>query len=174
MDQDRFRNTSHIDGEEIYPSRLVASPVQQWQPRAEDNNSDDDSMIRELRQTSASNEIVTDAPAPRFRLTTTDVVCLVLNRMIGSGIFMTPQVVMKGTNSTGAALLLWFAGAIHSLAGMYVYIEYGLNVPRVVFQGVEQSVPRSGGDLHYVGFFALSLTYIPLHTLVYLRSPSIV
>lgn len=63
---------------------------------------------------------------------------------------MTPQTVMKGTHSTGASLLFWFAGVVYALAGMHVYIEYGLNVPRIVYKGVEQSVPRSGGDLNYV------------------------
>jgi len=31
-------------------------------------------------------------------------------------------------------------------------MEYGLNVPRYVIDGVEQSVPRSGGDLHYLQY----------------------
>lgn len=57
---------------------------------------------------------------------------------------------MIGTGSTGASLLFWFAGIPYCLAGAHVYVEYGLNVPRYVIDGVEQSVPRSGGDLHYV------------------------
>ncbi|KAH7166313.1 amino acid permease-domain-containing protein [Dactylonectria macrodidyma] len=59
---------------------------------------------------------------------------------------------MQGTHSTGASLLLWFAGIIYCLSGMHVYIEYGLNVPRYVINGVEQSVPRSGGDLNYLQY----------------------
>lgn len=119
-------------------------------PRSSDEDSHDDPINIALREDYASDEIVTDAPAPRFRLTTLDVVCLVLNRMIGSGIFMTPHKVMAQINSTGASLLFWFAGVLYALAGMHIYIEYGLNVPRVLFGGKEQSVPRSGGDLHYV------------------------
>lgn len=57
---------------------------------------------------------------------------------------------MRGTQSTGASLLFWVAGIIYCLCGMHVYIEYGLNVPRYVINGIEQSVPRSGGDLNYV------------------------
>lgn len=59
---------------------------------------------------------------------------------------------MKGTGSTGASLLLWFAGVIYCLSGTHVYIEYGLNVPRYTINGVEQSVPRSGGDLNYLQY----------------------
>lgn len=98
------------------------------------------------------NEILTVAPKERFRLGYFDVMCLVMNRMIGTGIFNSPQRVMQGTHSTGAALLLWFAGIIYCLSGMHVYIEYGLNVPRYVIHGVEQSIPRSGGDLNYLQY----------------------
>lgn len=59
---------------------------------------------------------------------------------------------MQGTDSTGAALLLWLAGIVYCLCGTHVYIEYGLNVPRYTLNGVEQSVPRSGGDLNYLQY----------------------
>lgn len=42
---------------------------------------------------------------------------------------------------------------------MHVYIEYGLNVPRYVIEGVEQAVPRSGGDLHYLQYVYRWLYY---------------
>ncbi|KAJ4387446.1 hypothetical protein N0V93_008038 [Gnomoniopsis smithogilvyi] len=35
---------------------------------------------------------------------------------------------------------------------MHVYLEYGLNLPRVLHRGREQSVARSGGDLHYLQY----------------------
>lgn len=123
----------------------------------DDDDDDDDDYVdpiaRGLGESPVSDEIVTEAPAARFRLTTLDVVCLVLNRMIGSGIFMTPHKVMAQTQSTGVSLLFWFAGVLYALAGMHIYIEYGLNVPRVFFGGREQSVPRSGGDLNYVSTY---------------------
>lgn len=57
---------------------------------------------------------------------------------------------MRGTQSTGVSLLFWFAGILYGLSGSHVVVEYGLNVPRYVIDGVEHAVPRSGGDLHYV------------------------
>ncbi|RSL66847.1 hypothetical protein CEP53_003217 [Fusarium sp. AF-6] len=59
---------------------------------------------------------------------------------------------MSGVRSPGIAILFWLCGCIYALAGAHVYIEYGLNVPRYVIDGVEQSVPRSGGDLHYLQY----------------------
>ncbi|KAM7202920.1 Amino acid permease domain containing protein [Naviculisporaceae sp. PSN 640] len=109
-------------------------------------------LLDELQRTVNHNAIVTDAPAPQFRLGYFDVACLVINRMIGTGIFNSPTTVIKGTQSTGGALLLWFFGIFYGLAGVHVYIEYGLNVPRYVIEGVEQAVPRSGGDLHYLQY----------------------
>ena len=70
----------------------------------------------------------------------------------GTGIFNSPQRVLQGTRSTGASLLLWFVGIVYALCGTHVYIEYGLSVPRYTIHGVEQSVPRSGGDLNYLQY----------------------
>jgi len=63
---------------------------------------------------------------------------------------------MRGTRSTAISLLFWFLGICYGLSGAHVYTEFALNVPRYVIDGVEQSVPRSGGDMHYV-----SLTEFP-------------
>lgn len=59
---------------------------------------------------------------------------------------------MKGARTPGIAILMWFCGCIYCLAGSHVFLEYGLNVPRYVIDGVEQSVPRSGGELHYLQY----------------------
>ncbi|CAI4213366.1 unnamed protein product [Parascedosporium putredinis] len=50
------------------------------------------------------DEIVTDAPTEQFRLGYLDVTCLILNRIIGTGIFNSPSRVVKGTNNVGASL----------------------------------------------------------------------
>lgn len=129
-----------------YPRR--ADTAHPPHTRADSPDSDRDVLYDSLD--SNPNKIITSAPEASFRLGYFDVMCLVFNRMIGSGIFSYPQLVMKATDNTGAALMLWFVGILYCLAGMHVYIEYGLNVPRYSIHGVEQSVPRSGGDLNYV------------------------
>ncbi|KAH7179784.1 amino acid permease-domain-containing protein [Fusarium flagelliforme] len=118
-------------------------------PRRDDRAEDSD---RGSLFNDNEGEIYTSAPKEAFKLGYFDVMCLVLNRMIGTGIFNSPQRVMQGTNSTGASLLLWLAGVIYCLSGVHVYIEYGLNVPRYTINGIEQSVPRSGGDLNYLQY----------------------
>jgi len=57
---------------------------------------------------------------------------------------------MKGTQSVGVALLFWFAGALFTIAGAYMVVEFGLTIPRYFLDGVDQAVPRSGGTLNYV------------------------
>jgi hypothetical protein len=58
---------------------------------------------------------------------------------------------MRGTRSVGITLLFWLAGALYTVAGAHLYIEFGLSTPRHFFKGVKQGIPRSGGTLNYVG-----------------------
>ncbi|KAK3395061.1 amino acid permease-domain-containing protein [Podospora didyma] len=58
---------------------------------------------------------------------------------IGAGIFNSPASVMQGAHSAGGALLLWFFGVFYGLAGAHLYIEYGLNVPCYIIEGIEQA-----------------------------------
>ena len=59
---------------------------------------------------------------------------------------------MQGTRSVGITLLFWLAGAVYTIAGTHLNIEFGLSTPRYTYDGDEQGIPRSGGTLNYVGF----------------------
>ena len=86
------------------------------------------------------------APTSEQKLGRFTIVSLHLNRSIGSGIFVTPALILKGTGSVGASLLLWAAGAVISTFGLLVWLELGLSVPRQrIRDGSKKSVPRSGG-----------------------------
>lgn len=122
------------------------------QPPNEANPNEGSLLEQFTRMPINKNHFVTEAPTEPFRLTYIDVMCLVINRMIGTGIFDSPKTVMLGVRSPGIAILFWLCGCAYALAGAHVYVEYGLNVPRYVIDGVEQSVPRSGGDLHYLQY----------------------
>jgi hypothetical protein len=50
------------------------------------------------------------------QLTVLDVACLILNKMIGTGIFTTPGYVLSLTNGKGLSLFLW------ALGGLYVVL----------------------------------------------------
>lgn len=65
---------------------------------------------------------------------------LVISRVIGSGIFATPGVIVKGVGSVGLSLSLWFVGAIIAACGLAVGLEYGC------------MLPRSGGEKVYLEF----------------------
>ncbi|KAJ3519726.1 hypothetical protein NM208_g14012 [Fusarium decemcellulare] len=122
------------------------------QPPNEVNPNEGSLVQKFIQMPTNKNHFVTEAPTEPFRLTCIDVMCLVINRMIGTGIFDSPKTVMLGVRSPGIAILFWLCGCAYALAGAHVYVEYGLNVPRYVIDGVEQSVPRSGGDLHYLQY----------------------
>lgn len=71
--------------------------------------------------------------------------------LLGTGIFLTPTRLIQYTHSVGITLLFWLGGGIAALAGILVYMEFGLTTPRYNFEGLGKlSVPRNGGELHYV------------------------
>ena len=57
---------------------------------------------------------------------------------------------MRGTQSVGVTLLFWFGGAATAIAGTFVFIELGLNIPRYVIDGSKEAIPKNGGELNYV------------------------
>ncbi|KAL1895539.1 hypothetical protein Cpir12675_003177 [Ceratocystis pirilliformis] len=63
---------------------------------------------------------------------------LIVNRMVGTGIFSNPASVIKGTRSVGISLIFWVLGAFMTMAGLFVYLEFGT------------ALPRSGGEKVYL------------------------
>lgn len=55
---------------------------------------------------------------------------LVVSRVIGSGIFAMPGVIVQNVGSPGLALLLWIVGALVAWAGLVISIEFGAMLPR--------------------------------------------
>ncbi|KAL1851095.1 hypothetical protein Daus18300_012642 [Diaporthe australafricana] len=68
----------------------------------------------------------------------TGAVFLILNKMIGTGIFSTPSGIFASTGSVGISLILWLIGGILTFAGLSVFLEFGL------------AIPRSGGEKNYL------------------------
>jgi len=63
---------------------------------------------------------------------------LIVNKIIGTGIYVSPQIVLSATGSKGVSLMIWIAGCIMTWAGLYIYLEYGMRWP------------VTGGELYYV------------------------
>ncbi|KAL2822905.1 amino acid permease-domain-containing protein [Aspergillus granulosus] len=79
---------------------------------------------------------------PRFDeqkpLRTLDVACLIINKMIGGGIFVSPRIVAHLTGNKIIALALWIFGGVYSFCSIYIYLEYGL------------AWPYNGGEFIYI------------------------
>ncbi|KAL4761141.1 APC family permease [Aspergillus foveolatus] len=80
--------------------------------------------------------------SPRFdeqqALSTLDVACLIINKMIGGGIFVSPRIVAHLTGNKLVALSLWVFGGVYSFCSIYIYLEYGL------------AWPYNGGEFIYI------------------------
>lgn len=55
---------------------------------------------------------------------------LVISRVIGSGIFAMPGIILQDVGSPGLALTLWIVGAFVAWAGLAISIEFGAMLPR--------------------------------------------
>ncbi|KAI1859018.1 hypothetical protein JX265_010495 [Neoarthrinium moseri] len=68
----------------------------------------------------------------------TGAVFLILNKMIGTGIFSTPSGIFAATGSVGVSLMLWLIGGVLTFCGLSVFLEFGL------------AIPLSGGEKNYL------------------------
>ncbi|KAJ7131513.1 APC amino acid permease [Mycena crocata] len=100
-----------------------------------------------------SGESFDNVPHARRHLGLASAAFLVFNRVIGTGIFATPSVILHSSGSVGVALLMWVLGALIAVAGTTVYVELGTGLP------------RSGGEKNYLEYmyrrpkFMVSCTY---------------
>ncbi|CUS13314.1 unnamed protein product [Tuber aestivum] len=79
------------------------------------------------------------APIPeKQKLGYMSTAALIINKMIGTGIFSKPSAILKLTGSKGGALFLWVAGGVMTLTGLFVYLEFGV------------ALPFNGGELVYL------------------------
>ncbi|OCK94885.1 uncharacterized protein K441DRAFT_90733 [Cenococcum geophilum 1.58] len=72
------------------------------------------------------------------KLTWWDVSALIINKMIGTGIFTGPPVILSYTGKKSNALWLWAAGLVYTLLSMTVYLEFS------------RKLPYTGGELVYL------------------------
>lgn len=63
---------------------------------------------------------------------------LIVNRLIGTGIFSTPSSIFLQSGSPGLALILWAIGTLISMSGLMCYLEFG------------SMFPENGGESVYI------------------------
>lgn len=75
---------------------------------------------------------------PTLPLNSRDVCSFIINKMIGTGIFLTPPAVLLLTGSKGEALGLWILGFAYTLVATLIYLEFS------------RKLPHTGGELIYL------------------------
>ena len=79
---------------------------------------------------SDSNGKADKKPQLKRQLTLTQGVAVICGLMIGSGIYISPGGVIRGTGSTGLDLIVWILGGIISTFGALSFAELGTMYPR--------------------------------------------
>ncbi|CAD6445349.1 de1bd2df-e27b-4a2f-9748-9a3129b5dc9c [Sclerotinia trifoliorum] len=108
------------------------------------------------------NKEVTHSPKGDHLLSRFQVACIIINRMMGTGIFESPTIIIQQDRNVGASLILWVLGFIASMAGTLMYVEYGLTIPWRTIHGKFYFVPKSGGELNYLGFLVKNPIYMAI------------
>ncbi|QSZ32040.1 hypothetical protein DSL72_001609 [Monilinia vaccinii-corymbosi] len=103
---------------------------------------EDLAYLNELEAAGNPSKEFTKSPEDEDLLSRFQVACIIVNRMIGTGIFESPTNILQQDRNIGGSLVLWSLGFIASMAGTLMYVEYGLTIPRRKMAGEVQAVPR--------------------------------
>ncbi|KAI8986737.1 amino acid transporter [Trametes punicea] len=96
--------------------------------------------IRAVALLDEDDEAPEQLPEDKRQLGLLSTASLIFNRVIGTGIFATPSVILRSSGSVGLSLIMWLLGATVALCGTAVYIELGTGLP------------RNGGEKNYLEF----------------------
>jgi amino acid transporter len=81
-----------------------------------------------------------DAREAKRQIGVVSAMFLIINRVIGTGIFATPGSILALSGSVGLSLFIWLAGMLIAAAGTLVYLEFGT------------AIPKNGGEKNYLEF----------------------
>ncbi|KAH7924907.1 amino acid transporter [Leucogyrophana mollusca] len=79
-------------------------------------------------------------PQAKRQLGLASAIFLIFNRVIGTGVFAAPSIILRSSGSVGMTFVMWILGALVAAAGTAVYIEFGTGLP------------RSGGEKTYLEY----------------------
>lgn len=116
------------------------SPTESVSSKSYGSGDESSTTIAEGTTRSIEDDVLPETSTLGRTITWPSAYILVISRVIGSGIFATPGVIVKGVGSVGLSLSLWVVGAIIAACGLAVGLEYGC------------MLPRSGGEKVYLEF----------------------
>ena len=96
---------------------------------------------RKLLEASCSTDKVNEERQLKKEFTLFDTVNVVVGQLIGSGIFITPTIVLRYTGSFGLTLIYWAVGGLIAIGGGLTYAELGTLLKN---SGGEYSMLREG------------------------------
>ncbi|KAL8898588.1 MAG: hypothetical protein Q9207_006621 [Kuettlingeria erythrocarpa] len=153
-------------------------------PLEADDQARVDEAIRESGTDPSGHRVLVLNASDSQKLGPGTVICTILNRTIGShipssqitkrslrpvhstgsGIFVTPAIVLRSTGSVGVSLLLWSFGTVIGMSALLVWLELGLSIPKFELPNRDendtvqdagtslQCVPRNGGEKNYLEY----------------------
>ncbi|KAF9522465.1 high affinity methionine permease [Crepidotus variabilis] len=98
------------------------------------------STIANSSEALATSESLSQKTGMKKQISTVSALFIIFNRMVGTGIFATPSVILHLGGSVGISLLMWILGAIVATAGLNVYIVWG------------SWLPLNGGEKNYLEY----------------------
>ncbi|KAG2066670.1 amino acid transporter [Suillus decipiens] len=101
-------------------------------------------VINDVRHSSVQDESdhnkIDNVPDAKKQIGLASAVMLIFNRVIGTGVFAAPSIILRSSGSVGMTFVMWILGALVASAGTAVYVEFGTGLP------------RSGGEKIYMEY----------------------
>lgn len=134
-------------------------------PLEDDDQKRVDEAITEAGIDGSTKLVVLNA-SESHKLGPVTVICMILNRTVGSGIYVSPAIILKSTGSVGASLLLWSVGPVVTISALLCWLELGLSIPKFGVPNTGsteprhqsgggtklENVPSSGGEKNYLEY----------------------
>src|SRR5882757_7536335 len=117
---------------------MFLSCAKAWRDNFVSTMSQSDSALTPVSTTNALHDL------PRV-LGASHAMAIVVGTIIGSGIFLVPQEMMRAVGSSGLVYLAWIVGGLLSLFGAMTYAELGAMMPEA--GGEYVYLRRAYGDL---------------------------
>ncbi|TIC22551.1 putative methionine permease [Wallemia mellicola] len=127
------------------------------------NSKSVDSKIAESASLKLSDKD-TGSSSNQYQYGLTSAIFIIVNSIIGSGIFSTPASVYKHAGSVGLSLMLWLVGGFVSLCGSLMALEFGTGIP--VSGGLKNYLERSIPNRRLLGtcFYIFYCTFLQVST----------